>query len=549
MSPTHPDSRSAWLTRGAGFGAVLLFLWLVARFWHPVYGFTSFLMMDHSETFPKIGAAAEEPVYFYPYPAGYDGVYYAQIAHHPLLHSPELGPAVDDLPYRARRILPSALAWLLAAGNPFWIFDVYSSLNIAAWLALAWILWKLLEVRGARTWIAWAGVLFSAGAMISVRRALTDLVALAFIAGFLLLLKRGRRVGPALALAAAGLCRETSLLAAAALPLGRAPGDRPPLETAPRPRPLAWATSLLIAAAPLAAWLAYVRFTAGPGDPGIGNFTWPLSGFLGKWRTTLSDTGAFSDPLVAAAESLALLGITVQALYLCLCREPKDPWWRIGAAYLMMMAFLGSAVWQGTPSAAYRVLLPMTLAFNLVAARRRSPLFWLLVGNLTVVQGLVSFRDLPSRDKLEFHAARSLTSAAIIREGPGWYGPEHFSRHDWLWTPGRGRLSLEVWPRDRPQIALHFSLLSVVTRKATVAQDGVAKWSGTIGPTATPVTVEANVRNGHADLDFSSDSAPVLGTPEGDTRPLTLAVYDPRVVLGPIGKPEPLKPPVPAIDN
>ncbi len=30
----------------------------------------------------------------------------------------DLRPAMDDLPYRARRILPSALAWLMSGGNP-----------------------------------------------------------------------------------------------------------------------------------------------------------------------------------------------------------------------------------------------------------------------------------------------------------------------------------------------------------------------------------------------------------------------------------------------
>ncbi len=538
MTPTRPEPRGAWLARGAGAGAVLLFLWMVARFWHPVYGFTSFLTMDRAGDRPRIEAVREQPVYIYPYPGEYDGEYYAQIAQHPLLASPDLRPAMDDLPYRARRILPSALAWLMSGGNPFWIFDAYSSLNILAWLALAWILWRLLGVRDARTWIAWAGVMFSAGAMISVRRALTDLVALAFVAGFLLLQKKGRRLGPALALGAAGLCRETSLLAAAALPLGPA-SARGPSGPGSGPKALPWAASLAIAVLPLAAWLAYLRLEAGPGPAGLQNFTWPVAGFLGKWAETIADQGAFADPLVAAAEYLALLGITVQALYLCLHRDPKDPRWRIGAAYLLMMAVLGPAVWQGTPSAAYRVLLPMTLAFNLVAAGRRSALLWILVGNLTVVQGLATFRDLPPVDRLEMRAARSLTAAAIVREGPGWFGPEHSPRHDWWWTPDRGRLSLEVWPRDRPRIGLHVSLLSVVPREATVSQDGAVLWRGTIGAVATPLTVEAAVRNGRADIDFSSDTGPVQGGPGGEFRRLTLAVYDPRVVLGPIQKSEP----------
>jgi hypothetical protein len=530
--PTHAVSRGAWLSRGAGIAAVALFLWLVARFWHPVYGFTSFLMMDQSAVPPKIEAVREQPVYIYPFKGEYDGAFYAQIAQHPLLKSPELAPAIDDLPYRARRILPSALAWLLACGDPFWIFDAYSSLNILAWLALAWMLWRLLEVRDARTWIAWAGVMFSAGALVSVRRALTDLVALAFIAGFMLLLRRGRRLGPALALGAAALCRETSLLAAASLPLG-AGGEG---KARPRPGSISWTASVAIAVAPLAAWMAYVRIEAGSGAAGLRNFTWPLAGFFAQWRETLSDPWALSDRVLATSVLLALIGITVQALYLCVHRNAKDPWWRMGAAYLVMMAFLGPAVWQGTPSAVYRVLLPMTLAFNLVAARRRSAILWLLAGNLTVAHGLESFRVLPLNQP-GFHSARSLTAAAAIREGPGWYGPEHSLRHEWMWTSSSGRLTLDVWPRNRPRIALQLSLVSVVPRRATVSEAGVVKWSGAIGPSATPLTVEADVRDGRADLDFSSDTAPSRGAPGGETRLLTLAVYDPRVVLGSTDRP------------
>src|ERR1019366_2467886 len=161
----------------------------------------------------KIAAFRERPVFVYRDTGGYDGLYYAQIAYHPLLNSPELAPAMDSLAYRGRRILPPALAWILAAGNPDWIVHVYSLLNVAAWLGLAAILWRLLAVDSVRGWIPWAGVLFSAGALSCVRLALTDLVALTFIAAALLTAERGRRGWALGTVAAAGLARETSLLA------------------------------------------------------------------------------------------------------------------------------------------------------------------------------------------------------------------------------------------------------------------------------------------------------------------------------------------------
>jgi hypothetical protein len=510
---------------------VALFLFLVIRFWHPVYGFTSFLLLDQSENPAKIPEVREQPVYVYPYMGQYDGQFYAQIAHHPLLNSPALRQALDNLPYRARRILPAALAWLLAGGNPFWIFDVYSALNIVAWLALAWMMWRLLEVRGALTWIAWAGVLFSAGALISVRRALTDLVALAFITAALQLLKRGRRLGSALAVGAGGLCRETSLLAVVGLfgTPSKGGGAQPERGTWGYLRRQAF--PLLLAAGPLGAWLIYVRIQAGPGFAGIDNFTWPLVGFVRKWTESLSDPLFGTDPPMAAAEVLALLGITVQALYLCLHRDPRDPAWRVGATYVLLMALLGSSVWIGTPSAAYRVLLPMALAFNVMAAGRRSSVFWVLLGNLSVVLGVLSFRDLPPHDDLELHAVRSLDCAGIVRQGPGWYGQEHSERHDWMWTPDRGRLSLEAWPRNRQQVAVRFALTSVSPRTVTVLQDGAVCWSGVVGVTATRLTLAARLKDGRADLDFVSDAAPVPGIPGRDIRRLSFAVYDPRVVL------------------
>jgi hypothetical protein len=54
----------------------------------------------------------------------------------------------------------------------------------------------------------------------------------------------------------------------------------------------------------------------------------------------------------------------------------------------VMMLCLGTAVWEGFPGAATRVLLPLNLAFNLLAHRVRAGLGWLLAGNLTVFAGL-----------------------------------------------------------------------------------------------------------------------------------------------------------------
>jgi hypothetical protein len=48
--------------RTAGIAAILVFLVLVGRFWHPVYGFTAFLQLDSSNDEVKIAAFKQFPV-------------------------------------------------------------------------------------------------------------------------------------------------------------------------------------------------------------------------------------------------------------------------------------------------------------------------------------------------------------------------------------------------------------------------------------------------------------------------------------------------------
>ena len=115
-------------------------------------------------------------------------------------------PSTPLTAYSAPFSTPAASPYR-AAGNPAWIVHVYSLLNVAAWLALAVLLWRLLAVQSARGWLAWAGVLFSTGALSSVRLALTDLVALAILTGALLAAERGRRGWALGSVAAAGLAR------------------------------------------------------------------------------------------------------------------------------------------------------------------------------------------------------------------------------------------------------------------------------------------------------------------------------------------------------
>ena len=80
-----------------------------------------------------------------------------------------------------------------------------------------------------------------------------------------------------------------------------------------------------------------------------------------------------------------LIALTVQAFFFIFRPRWQDPWWRVGAAYTLLLIFLGDAVWEGYPGAASRVLLPMTLAFNILVPRARRWWAVLVLGNLTVI--------------------------------------------------------------------------------------------------------------------------------------------------------------------
>ena len=509
--------RRRWPTRAAGLGAVLFFLWLVVRFWHPVYGFTRFLQLDSSNDDIKIQAFRELPVFVDRESGGYDGLYYAQIAYHPSLTAAELSRAVDSIPYRARRILAPLLSWAIALGNPAWIVHVYSLLNVAAWLALAAWLWSLLQVGDPRGWIAWAGLLFSAGALYSVRLALPDLVALAILAGAMLALERGRR-GTALGgLAAAGLTRETSLLALPAF------WERPWLSTRN-------AVGTAVAVAPLAAWIASLRWRFGPGGAGTRNFAWPLQAWVGKWIATFATLRTQPDPLVWAT-LLATVALTVQAAFFLTRPRWQDRWWRLGAAFAALFLFLGAAVWDGLPGASTRVLLPLNLAFNVLVHRARAALGWLLAGNLTVAAGLIALQEVP-RDPTEIAAARSRGIACVARLGDGWYGVERGSGSTWAWSRRRSTIMLEAWPKRDATLRLEFRARSLAPSTVIARQAGREVWRGSIGADLSPrESIPLRLEGGRGTIDLESDAPEVPEGPGTGARPLAFALYDARLVL------------------
>lgn len=518
--PRFPAPVASFLRRrlipAAGLAVVVLFAILIAQFRHPVYGFTAFFQVDPTLDDTKVAAFREHPVYVYPDVGAYDGCFYSQLAVDPTLRDRQFPVTLDNPAYRARRILPAATAWLLAGTDAGRAITVYSWLNLAAWGALALLLWRVLKVTTVRAWLGWTGMLLSAGALSSVRLALTDLIACLLLAFALRMAEEGRKFSALAGVAAAGLTRETGLLGVAGL--------------IKRPW-ISWKNVARVALAtlPLALWLVYVYRQLGPSDAGARNFTLPLSGWVEKSWEVLFAFGGSADRLLVVTSLLAHVGLTAQVVYLLWRPDRHDRWWRLGFAHVLLMVMLGQAVWEGFPGAATRVLLPLALAFNVLAVRRRAAVLWLVIGNLGVGSGLLALRDVPD-DPREIAAARLNAGGVIVRLGDGFYNKEAARGHAWSWTSGRASLHLEAWPRRGTELRLRFGMRSLTAREVVLRHDGREIWRARVGERRKVFEAPVTLYGGTGTLTYSTDQPPVPENPAGNGRDLAFALYDVEVL-------------------
>ncbi|MSU50864.1 MAG: hypothetical protein EXS37_17545 [Opitutus sp.] len=508
---------SRWRRVAAGLLAVVAFGVLAGRFWHPHYGFTKFVQLDEADARSGIHEIREHPVFAYTGFNGYDGAAYMQIAFHPLLDSPELQPALGNVPYRARRILGSALAWILAGGDPARIANTYAALNLAVWLALAALLWRVLPVTDARSWLAWAGVLFSAGALHAVRLALTDLLAATLVTAALWLGERGRANCALAALGAAGLARETAL--AGIVGLWRGPWKTPRV----------WLANLgrgALVVLPLLAWAVYVRWKAGPAAQGFGNFTWPIVGWIEKWGETFADFSRQPDfRWLNTTTLLALAALTVQAIYFLRRRRWEEAWWRVGAIGVAMMALLGTSVWEGHPGAATRVLLPMGIAFAVLAVRERANWRWIAAGSLTVFSGVLALWLVPN-DPRELAAGKFSGGSYVVRVESGWYGAERQGRIVWAWSRSSGTLLVDTAPRTTAAVRVRLKLRAITPRPLEIRDGESVLWRGQVGERLERIEFTVPLRTpGRLTLEFRSDAPPMPENNHPDARSLGFAVY------------------------
>ena len=507
----------------AAIAAVLVFLWCVSRFYQPDTGFSSLISIGDILEETKVTSLRQTPHHVYEKSAGYDGAYYVQLALYPTLDNPELTKAIDNLPYRAKRILFCWAAWLLGGGQPGAVVQAHALLNVACWLALAWVLLRWFPPNTWENFLRWAFVLFSHGLCMSVRHSLVDGPSLLLVALALRWLEDGRRGAGAVTLALAGLGKETSLLAGAGLEVDwRAPRSwwRP-------------AATLLMSALPLFLWMGYVRWKFGPADdPGMGNFTLPFVGFAEKFRYAWREATGPDGGQLAWASLVTIVALAVQWTFFVLRRRPGERWWRVGAAFALMMTFLSTPVWEGFPGASTRVLLPMTLAFNVLVPRGRRWLPVLLAGNLTVAATIFEYSP-----PHEFFALKGdPTTQTLIRVKPlkGWYAPEQHLAQQWRWTTGAAELRLT----NASDVAVTVTIRGLVS-----AADGECRirigsgdrllWGESAGVKPREFRFGLTLAPGETRLSFTGDQpAKKIGA---DPRELAFRIANLEIVVPPAG--------------
>jgi hypothetical protein len=363
---------------------VVVFLASVARFYHRDTGFTSLIGFPAGQEH-EAPALRAVPHVRYPAWASYDGQFYAQRALDPLVRDAEVDRAMDLAPYRARRILFSWTAYALGLGRPAAILEAYALQNVASWLILAVLLTRWLPLRTPQGLALWSACLFSHGLLWSVRFALLDGPSLVLTASAVFAVERQRYLLSAALSGVNALGRETNVIGALAQPLRHdgqwaLPSGRDVLRLI---------GAMAIVVLPLLLWEDYLRsiyrstIFAG-GD----QLTMPAVALAGTARRVLhavTSTGLWGS---AGLQACIVVSMVVQGIYVAVRRQYADPWWRVAAGYALLMLLIDRVLWEPSTGAITRVLLPLTVGFNVLLTKEARPVAfwsWFAAGNLHLI--------------------------------------------------------------------------------------------------------------------------------------------------------------------
>jgi len=407
--------------------------------WDPTTGFTAVIRFAPHFADHQLPVLRTLPIATSPY-GGYDGQYYAQIAIDLDVTSPKLVTALDKPSYRTRRILLPLLAHVLGVGSPWRVLQIYALLNLVMWVAFAIILWRLLPTIDVRTSISWFAIVLGVGALDSVRMALTDLPAVLFLVLAAHAVEVGRPTWAALCCLIAGFIREVSLLGALVVrsdphetrdipvPHGAHAGDSisphqvtrstgtPGVDqtTAAQARlQTFWLRAACIV--PVLIWCGWLAMRL-PGPVGHeGNFDWPGFAMLRQmWQNarTIAASGWLSQ---GSFGILGGLGLALQSIYM-LRQWPSfasNPWVRVGLPFALLFWIIGPDPWIDYRAVA-RDCLPMTVAFNVLLARRPTAPPALRGAEKASATETVAFRAV---DAMTGQDAWYLTNLALVVDG------------------------------------------------------------------------------------------------------------------------------------
>ncbi len=448
----------SWIHRplgpaGVRPGLVLLYLlaggWIVAKIsqYHvPHFGFTYLIGVGEEPPQGIDWVENRDVVVFRHFRSpGYDAQYYAQIAIDPALQDPVLEKSIDNLPYRARRILMPWLAYVFGLGQPNWVLNVFSLQNLVCWFLLGLLLLRWFPPVDLDRAVRWLGIMLSIGALFSVFAALVDAPSLLLLALGLRWIETGRPWRATAVLAVGGLAKETNLLGAA----GLAPADWRSWR--------GWGIAIvrgLLVALPFLIWFAILRWRfgdTGGGLAGVRNFSLPFVAFGERWVELVTAVFDGSVAWKYLGGSLAThISVTVQAIFLLVFWRWSSAAWRMTVPFAVLAFVLGTAVWEGHPGASSRVLLPLLFGFNLLLPRGRRWWTLLLLGNLTMFFGPLSLEPrtreihtvlITNRAEVAMQEARD-HDLSVEFPRP-WHRAESDGDRQWRWSEGDAPIVLD----------------------------------------------------------------------------------------------------------
>jgi hypothetical protein len=211
----------------------------------------------------------------------------------------------------------------------------------------------------------------------------------------------------------------------------------------------------------------------------------------------------------------------------------------VGAGFAVLMALLGGAVWEGFPGAASRVLLPMTLAFNILVPRGRAWWAVLLVGNLSVLVSPDAL-NLPGRESYRVEGPRDLRivpSTGRIVEAifdDQWYPQEKSLLEYWRWSRGSATVAFRNPHPFAVTADISFGLRAADSRIADVRKDRRVYWLGRLEANKLRRVVIAGVRLEPGDTVWRLETdKPAVCPSRGDPRPVALSLRDLKITLRP----------------